>query len=86
MTVTAEAPRPRYSGPNRSGICICGHRWDEHHLLIVMRKEYIKATGEGYIPQECEHFGVNEAGGLMPVAGEWVPHCRGYMDTGEANN
>jgi hypothetical protein len=71
---------PRYSGPNRSGVCVCGHSWDRHHLGMVMRQEYVDATGEGYIPQECEAFGFNEAGGLMPVNGEWIHHCSGYRD------
>jgi hypothetical protein len=33
---------------------------------------------ERYIPQECEHFGFNELGGL-DAAG--LPHCSSYVDT-----
>ena len=74
---------PKYSGPNCSGICICGHRWDKHHLGIVMRQEYIDETHEGYIPCECEAYGFNETGGLIynPILGEWTEHCSCYVDT-----
>ena len=75
---------PRYSGPNRSGMCVCGHPWDEHHLGVVMNREYAEATGEAYVPQECEHFGFNERGGLGFVNGKWVDHCHNYRDTGES--
>lgn len=68
---------PRYSGPNKSGVCKCGHSWDKHHLGMVMRQEYVDATGEIYIPQECEAFGFNEMGGL-DVAGNY--HCDRYID------
>lgn len=70
--------KPKYSGPNRSGVCICGHKWTRHHLGMVMRQEYIDATHEGYIPQECEHFGFNEMGGLDEEGNE---HCFGYKDS-----
>lgn len=73
--------KPRYSGPDRSGVCICGHAWDRHHLGCVMNEDYFKATKESYIAQECEAYGFNEAGGLMCVDGDWVPHCHGYKDT-----
>lgn len=72
--------KPKYSGPNRSGICKCGHKWDEHHLGIVMNQKYFEATGEMYVPQECEHYGFNELGGLMPEGRQWVPHCSEYID------
>lgn len=69
-----------YSGPGRSGICVCGHKWEEHHLAVVMNPDYVKQTGEAYLPQECEAFGFNETGGSMCVQGEWVNHCRQYRD------
>lgn len=72
---------PRYSGPDRSGICVCGHPWNAHHLGVVMRQEYVEQTKEIYIPQECEAHGFNEAGGLKLVDGEWVDHCQGYIDS-----
>jgi hypothetical protein len=79
---------PIYSGPNRSGICKCGHRWDEHHLGVVARQEYIEQTGECYIPHECEHYSCNEYGGYMPVkqpdgTTEWEYHCGSYRDSKE---
>lgn len=78
--------KPIYSGPTRSGVCVCGCRWDRHHLGIVMNPEYVKETKEGYIPQECEAFGFNEAGGMKynRDTGEWDDHCHGYRDTLEA--
>jgi hypothetical protein len=69
-----------YSGPNRSGICVCGHGWQEHHLGMVVRPEAIETDDgpEAYIPQECEHFGSNEMGGLDA---DGNPHCSAYNDT-----
>jgi hypothetical protein len=48
-----------------------------------MRQEYIDETGEGYLPDECCHYGSNEVGGMKydDEAGEWVDHCRGYKDS-----
>lgn len=74
---------PRYSGPNRTGICVCGCRWDDHHLGIVMNQAYYEATKESYVPQECEAFGFHEASGMKHESGEWVDHCQGYRDQGE---
>jgi hypothetical protein len=63
-------PIPRraaiYGGPNRSGVCKCGHSWEDHHLGMVVRPgSYLTVDGhrEFHIPQECEHFGFNEVGG-----------------------
>lgn len=74
--------KPRYSGPNCSGICVCGHSWDEHHLGIVVRPEYVQETGENYIPQECEHYGFNAVNGMRynEDTGLWEDHCFGYRD------
>ena len=72
----------RYSGLGKSGICICGCRWDEHHLGIVMNEEYRTTTGESYVPQECEAFGFNEHGGMKYENGEWINHCQAYKDRG----
>ena len=68
----------RYSGPNRSGICICGHSWKKHHLGVVMREDYRNQTGEAYIAQECEFYGFNETGGL-DSDGKY--HCDSYQDS-----
>lgn len=46
-----------------------------------MRQEYVKATGEGYIPQECCAFGSNETGGMKYENNEWTNHCSSYRDT-----
>ena len=75
-----EAPKyePRYSGPNRSGICVCGHKWEDHHLGVVMNSEFREATGESYVPQECEFYGFNEMGGRGPHGEQ---HCEHYRDS-----
>lgn len=46
-----------------------------------MNPNYLAETKEAYLPQECEHFGVNEEGGLMPNEDGWVKHCFGYRDS-----
>jgi hypothetical protein len=75
--------KPRYSGPNRSGICICGCSWDDHHLGMVMNRDYVEQTGEVYIPDECDAFGFNEVGGMKYNTEKeaWEDHCHGYRDT-----
>ena len=70
--------KPRYSGPNRSGICQCGHSWEDHHLGMVLNKEYWEGTHEWYVPQECEYYGCNEEGGLDEDGND---HCSGYKDS-----
>ena len=77
-----ELTTSRYSGPGRSGICVCGHTWEEHHLGVVLNEEYYKVTLEAYVPQECEFFGSNERGSLDA---EGNPHCHSYRDRGEEN-
>ena len=74
---------PRYSGPNRSGVCVCGCPWDSHHLGCVMNMGYAEQTGESYVPQECDAFGFNEVGGMKynKETKEWEDHCHGYRDT-----
>ena len=69
-----------YSGPDRSGICVCGHSWQDHHLCMVMRQDAVMTDGgeENYIPCECEVFGSNEDGGLDA---EGNAHCHGYKDS-----
>jgi hypothetical protein len=73
--------QPRYSGPHRIGICRCGHSWEDHHLGVVMNREYGEATGEAYVPQECEFFGFNETGGLDADGNN---HCQQYKDQKES--
>lgn len=60
-----------------SGICICGHSWEDHHLGVVMNEEYLKDTEETYLPQECEFYGFNEMGGL---GSDGENHCHQYKD------
>lgn len=77
---------PKYSGPGRTGTCVCGHLWEAHHLGLVAQQAYIDETQEGYIPQECEYYGCNEMGGMMwdESGDNLVPHCSQYRDSGEA--
>lgn len=77
--------KPRYTGPGKVGICICGCAWDEHHLNVVMNVEYHMATGEAYAPGECEHYGFNEVGGMKfnKETKTWEDHCQRYIDQGE---
>ncbi len=75
----------KYSGKDKTGICICGHRRERHHLEMVMNIDYYEETGEIYIPQECEAYGFNETGGMKKNEnGEWVDHCHGYKDSGDS--
>ena len=76
-------PRRRYSGPGRTGICVCGHSYQDHHLGVVLNSEFGAATGECYVPQECEAFGSNEMGGLDSLGQE---HCQRYRDSGLTEN
>ena len=77
--------KPKYSGPERSGICKCGCPWDEHHLGVVMNSEYAEQTGEAYYPEECEMFGFNEVGGMKynEETKTWENHCHRYVDSME---
>lgn len=78
--------KPKYSGPGKTGICICGHSWEDHHRSCVMNKRYIEATNEIYVLGECCAYGSNEFGGRMPgpdgEEGEWIDHCHNYQDSG----
>lgn len=66
-----------------SGICRCGHSWEDHHLGVIVNTEVLKELAEKYpkhpyyIPQECEFFGCNEEGGFDNNGNE---HCLNYVD------
>lgn len=60
-----------------SGICLCGHSWERHHLSMVMKDAYFKVTNELTIPGECLAFGCNERGGLDENDNM---HCSGFID------
>lgn len=66
----------RFKKQKFSGICICGHTFDQHHLGIVANAEAFEIMG-GYYAQECEAYGFNEMGGLGPGG---VDHCHHYID------
>jgi hypothetical protein len=65
-----------------SGVCKCGHSWKDHHLGVVMNEDYLTATGEAYLPQECEFYGWNESGGLDKDGND---HCHNYIDKDNPN-
>lgn len=62
-----------------SGVCMCGHSWEEHHLGMVMRPEIAAVIGP-YVPGACLKYGSNEDEGL-DEHGEL--HCAGYVDKDE---
>lgn len=70
-----------YSGPGRTGRCICGHSWEDHHLGMIMNEEWSAPRSNGvveiYLPQECEYYGSNEDGGLDA---DGKDHCHRYRD------
>ena len=72
-----------YSGPDASGICICGCSWESHHLSLILRPEIVEQRHEGYVPGECLRYGNNELGGMKfnDVTEEWEDHCHGYLDS-----
>lgn len=76
--MSREKFEPRYSGPLRSGICICGHGYEAHHLGMVLNADYLHQTHEIYLPQECEFYGFNSEGGLGPDGSD---HCHNYRDS-----
>lgn len=67
----------------KTGICKCGHSWKDHHLGMIINAKIwneIKAIEPDYppyVPQECEHFGFNEYGGLDRDGNR---HCFSYKD------
>jgi hypothetical protein len=66
-----------------TGTCVCGHSWEDHHLGMIMNAElwaWLQATYPNhppYVPQECEAYGSNEAGGLDPEGND---HCHFYKE------
>ena len=59
-----------------SGICMCGHSWEDHHLSMVMNEEAYETVGP-YFPEECEFYGFNETGGKDE---DGDLHCNKYVD------
>lgn len=63
-----------------SGICKCGHSWEDHHLNIIMNEDTLKELPKDhppYFPEECEAYGSNEMGGLDEHGND---HCQQYRD------
>jgi hypothetical protein len=59
-----------------SGVCMCGHSYEDHHLGVVLDPKAYAVTGL-HLPQECEFFGSNEDGGLDENSED---HCIQYVD------
>jgi hypothetical protein len=62
-----------------SGVCVCGHSYENHHLGVVLNPEAYAVIGL-YLPEECEFFGSNEDGGLDENGED---HCRRDVDAEE---
>ena len=62
-----------------SGVCMCGHRYEDHHLGMVLNPAAYAVIGP-HLPEECEFFGCNEDGGLDENGEE---HCHRYVDAEE---
>jgi hypothetical protein len=57
-------------GINDSTLCVCGHTLEDHHRWWI---------SNGYFADECEFYGFNESGGMMPGEdGKWIEHCRKF--------
>ena len=56
-------------------MCKCGHSLEDHHVSYFV--------GGARWAEECEFYGSNEEGGMMPpaedVPGGWVAHCRQFI-------
>ena len=54
-------------------LCVCGHTADDHHCWSVV------GGGSGICVDECEFYGSNDTGGLMPTHpdGQVCPHTHG---------
>lgn len=60
-----------------SGVCLCGHKVESHHLGCIVRQEVIDEIGECVVPGSCLYFGCNELEGLDEEGNE---HCWSYVD------
>ena len=63
-----------------TGVCKCGHSWEDHHLGWILNEDTIKELPPDhppYVPQECEYYGCNETGGLDDEGND---HCHNYEE------
>ena len=57
-----------------SAMCTCGHTLEDHHKWWL-------SDGSLFV-DECEFYGFNESGGMMPGPNEndsWVEHCQKFV-------
>jgi hypothetical protein len=62
-----------------SGVCRCGHAFDEHHLGAIVNEDCLAQLPHGHPPyraQECEYYDCNEGGGMGP---DGCDHCHSYV-------
>lgn len=75
--------KDKYPWLIQTGICQCGHSYEEHHLSVIMNEDTMREIAAinpehpPYLPGECEHFGFNECGGRDRDGNE---HCYQYKE------
>lgn len=75
----------RRLGYDFTGVCRCGHPFDDHHNSMMLSIEHLATMPpdtKPFVAEECEHYGCNEDGGLGPDGGH---HCHGYVDRNNPN-
>lgn len=65
-----------------SGMCICGHSYNQHHLMMCATQEAADAVGAPSVPGACLAYGCNEMEGLDK---DGNPHCFQYVDVDDPN-
>jgi len=75
----------RKTKPNFTGICICGHHFDDHHHGVIARPQILEEENRsfqnvgGLLGQECERTEVN---GMRIREDEPPCSCSLYWDRG----
>jgi hypothetical protein len=60
-----------------SGVCLCGHKVESHHLACIVKQEVIDLIGECVVPGSCLWFGCNEDEGVDEDGND---HCWSFVD------
>jgi hypothetical protein len=77
--MTIDPPLP-YPPQYFSGICRCGHAFEDHHLGLILNEDVLRdlpTAHPRYRAQECEYYDCNEGGGMGPDGHD---HCHHYVD------
>lgn len=64
-----------------SGMCLCGHNVDRHHIFTVANQEAYAVIGSR-VPGGCLAYGHNEDEGIGP---DGEDHCYDYVDKDDPN-